>query len=207
MVALSVALLGVTGCGGSSDAPPAAAPGAPAAAPADAGTATPVADTGGAAVNSGGDGSIVKDIEAQRKASKAALRKWGKVADRVCRQDEKRLERDWMGRIKAMVPKGRKPTKGEVERLGAVILAMSRDAERTYDSLQRIALPTEPDAVDTIQAFFDKVEEELVLAQRIGIELKKRNDLESTVHTLVRIGRLADDFKRSSKSVHAPSCA
>ena len=206
MVALSVALLGVTGCGGSSDAPPAAAPGAPAAAPADAGTATPVADTGGGAVN-GGDGSIVRDIEAQRKASKAALRKWGKAANRVCRKGEQRLERNWVGRIKAMVPKGRKPTKREVERMGAVILAMSRDAERTYDSLQGIALPTEPDAVDTILAFFDKVEEELVLAQRIGIELEKRNDLESIVHTLVRVGRLADDFKRSSKSVHAPSCA
>jgi hypothetical protein len=106
-----------------------------------------------------------------------------------------------------MVPKGRKPTKAEVERIGAAILAMSRDAEKTYTGLQGIALPTQADALDTIESFFDKVEETLVLAQRIGIELEKRDDLESIVHTVLRIRRLGDDFKRATKSVHAPACA
>ena len=165
-----------------------------------------MADSGGGSVNAG-DGSIVKDIEDEHKASDAALRKWGKAANSFCRKDGKRIERRWLDRIRAMVPKGRKPTPAEVERVGDTILAMSRDAESLYTGLQRIALPTQPDAVDSIEAFFDKVEEELVLAQRIGIELEKRNDLESLVHTVMRIRRLSGDFKRSAKTVHAPACA
>ena len=123
---------------------------------ADAGTATPVADSGSV---SAGDGSIVKDIEAEAKASNAALRKWGKAANRVCRTAEKRLDRKWNSRLQGLVPKGRKPTKAEVKQAGDTVLAASRDAEHTYAALQRIALPTQPDALDSIEAFFDKVEE------------------------------------------------
>ena len=45
------------------------------------------------------------------------------------------------------------------------------------------------------------------MAERMGIELEKLDDLESIVHTLVRYRRLADDFKRATKTVHAPACA
>jgi hypothetical protein len=200
VLALSVALLGVTGCGGSASAPSASAPTDPAAAPAAGGTATPVSTGGG----TGGD-NIAKDIAAEHDAAVAALRVWGKRANAVCRNARKR-DRSTISRLRGMIPKGRKFSRGEQERFGREFLKFARTGEATYAKLREIAMPKEAEAVDKIQSFFDKVEEELMLAQRFGIEVEEYRSLPDMLAAIQRSRRLDDDFKRDARAVKAPGC-
>jgi hypothetical protein len=199
VVTLAVASFGVTACGGSSDVPPPTPAAPPAAtAPAQGGTA-PVADR-----SSGGDGSIAVDIEKERVASKRALRTWGKSAERACRKAERRIE-PWVKRVLA-INFSKKPTAAQVERAGRTILQFAREAEYEYELLRGVALPDQAAAVEAIESFFDKEEEALMLVQRLGIELKKRNDLEGIVTTVKRLDRLEDDYERAGRAVGALSC-
>ena len=196
MVALSVALLGVTGCGGSSDAPPAAPP--VATAPAAPGANTPVADqsTGG-----GGDAGVGTDIENERVAAKRALRTWGKSAERACRKAERKIE-PWLARLLRFRPKSR----AEFKRAGKMLVDIARAAEYEYELLRDVALPSEPAAIDAIHSFFDKEEEALMLVQRIGVELEMLNDAKGILNSLARLSRLEDDYRRAGRAVGAYSC-
>jgi hypothetical protein len=198
-VALSAALLGITGCGGSAPAPSAPAPGDPAA-PAAGGTATPVSTGGG----SGGD-NIAKDIAAEHEAAVAALRVWGKRANAICRTARTR-DRSTISRLRTMIPKGRKFTRSEQERFGREFLTFARTGEKTYAQLRAIAMPKEAEAIDKIQSFFDKVEEELTIAQRFGIEVEEYRSLPDMLAAVQRSRRLDDDFKRDARAVKAPGC-
>jgi hypothetical protein len=202
-VALSVALLGVIGCGGDSGAPaPSDQPTAPAAvAPAQSGGATPVSDTG-----TSGEGGIAQDIETERVAAKRALRTWGQAAERACRKAERRVD-PWVKRVLALrPPKGRRPSRAEVRRIGKRIVALGRAAEYEYNLLRGVALPKEAAAVDQIEDFFDKEEEALMLVQRLGVELEALDDLEAFVTTIDRLRRLDDDYRRAGRAVGARSC-
>ncbi len=197
MVALSVALLGVTGCGGTSAAPSASAPADPAAAA--GGTATPVSNGGG-----GGD-NIAKDIATEHKASVAALRVWGKDANAICLKARKR-DSSTTSRLRSMIPRGRKFTRSEQERFGREFLRFARTGEQTYAKLRAIAMPKEAEAIDKIQSFFDKIEEELTIAQRFGIEVEEYRSLPDMLAAVRRSQRLDDDFKRDARAVKAPGC-
>lgn len=202
MVALSVALLGVTGCGGSSDAPPTAAQPAAPAAPASTGSTTTVAANGGG----GGGDNIARDIAAEHKASEAALRVWGKKANAICKKASGAAKDD-ARRLRAMIPKGRKFSRREQERFGREFLEFARDGEGTFASLRAVALPKEAEALETIQSFFDKIEEELTLAQRFAIEVEEYRSLPDMLAAVRRSRRLDDDFKRDARAVKAPACA
>lgn len=195
MLAVAVALLGLTGCGGSSDAPPTAA------APATPGAVTaPVSTSGG----SGGD-NIAKDIAAEHKAAVGSLRVWGKEANAICRTARKR-DRSTTSRLRAMIPKGRKFTRSEQERFGREFLQFARTGEKTYAELRAIAMPKEAEAIEKIHSFFDKVEEELMIAQRFGIEVEEYRSLPDMLAAVERSRRLDDDFKRDARAVKAPGC-
>ena len=203
MVALSVALLGVTGCGGSSSARPTAAAPDPAAATAPGSSTTSVSTGGGS--GSGGD-NIARDIAAEHKASEAALRVWGKTASGICRRLRSRHTDD-LSRLKAMVPKGRKFTASEQKRFGARFTQLARHGEKEYAALQDIALPKQVEALEKIHSFFDKVEEDLTLGQRFGIEVAERHSLPDMLGAILRLKRLRDDYKRDARAVKAPRCA
>jgi hypothetical protein len=206
VISVAAALLGVTGCGGSDEAaptPPPSAAAAPAAQSAPGGGAAPVANTGG---DGAGAGSIARDIENERVASRDALRKWGVSAERACRKAERKVE-PWLARMtKFKAPKNRRATAKEVERAGKLIVDFAHAAEYEYELLRAIELPTQPDAIDQIESFFDKEEEALMLVQRLGIELQKRNDREGFLSSLDRLRRLSDDYKRAGRAVGARSC-
>jgi hypothetical protein len=205
-VALSVALLGVTGCGGDSGSAPAPSePSAPpaAAAPATSGGATPVSDTGSGGAS---DGGIAKDIETERVAAKRALRTWGQGAERACKKAERRID-PWVKRVLALKPrKGERVSPAEARRIGKRIAEFGRAAEYEYKLLQNVALPQEAAAIDKIEDFFDKEEEALMLVQRLGVELQALNDLEAFVTTIGRLNRLDDDYRRAGRAVGAHSC-
>jgi hypothetical protein len=199
-LALSVAVLGVTGCGGS-DAPP------PAAAPAPAAPAAGVAPSSSSAtpVSADGSGAISMDIESERKAAKKSLRAWGKAADRACRKAERRVDL-WEPRFASAGPKGRKPTKADAQRVGRLIARFARAAEYEYKLLTAIAMPKEADAIDAIDSFLQKEEEMLMLIQRLGAELTVANDRDSIISALRRLDRLEDDYKRAARAAGAPVC-
>jgi hypothetical protein len=190
VVALSVAVLGATGCGGGSDAPAPAAPAAPPAATA------PVADRSG-----GADGSIGRDIEKERVAAKRALRTWGVAAERACRKAERKIE-PWLARLTKITWKSR----ADFKRNGRMIVDLARAAEYEYEVLRNVALPTQAEAIDAIHAFFDKEEEALMLVQRIGVELEMLNDPDGILRSLARLNRLEDDYRRAGRAVGAYSC-
>jgi hypothetical protein len=197
-VALSVALLGLTGCGGSDAPPPAATPAAPAAtAPAASGT-TAVATQG----STGSGGGLGGDIALERKQARKALRKWGARATRVCRKAE-RTYAPHAARIAAI---GRQGKNASLAEAGRVFGAYAKAAEREYNLVRAIPLPAQPEAVDAIDGFFQKEEEALMLLQRAALELRAHNDRPSFVRTAARFGDLLDDYRRSARSVHAEAC-
>lgn len=205
VISVAASLLAVTGCGGSdapAPAPPAGA--APAAQTAPSAGATPVADTSGG--GTGDNGAIARDIENERVAAKRALRRWGASAERACRKAERKVD-PWLDRMLSFkAPKHRRATAAEVEHAGNLIVSFARAAEYEYELLRAIALPTQPEALDRVQSFFDKEEEALMLMQRVGIELQKRNDPEGFFTSLDRLRRLTDDYRRAGRAVGALSC-
>ena len=140
-------------------------------------------------------------------AAERALRTWGRGASAACRKAAKRIE-PWEERVTAVAPpKGSKWSKSDVERVGRLLVEMAEAAEYEYRLLRDVAMPTEPAAVDAIQSFFDKEEEALILVQRLGIEMEKRNDLEAFVTSYMRIRRLVKAYERDARAVHAAECA
>lgn len=201
-MALSVAVLGVTGCGGSSSAPTAGTPDPAAAPPAGPSGSTTSVSTGGG----GGGDNIGRDIAKEHKESEAALRVWGKQANKLCRKVAAR-DKVTTKRLEAMLPKGRRFTRPEQEKFGRVVLEYGRQAEKDYFALRDIALPKQAEALDKIQSYFDKVEESLTLAQRFGIEVEEARSLPDMILVAKRIKRLEDDLKRDARTVKAPACA
>ncbi len=190
-LALTVAALGVTGCGGSAETPP------PAAAPAPAPAQTATAST-----QSGGGVGV--DIGQERAAVKRSMRTWGEAASRASRKSHRRLE-PWGDRIQAM-SKG-KLNRARVIAMGKVVARAARAAEYEYDLLRTIELPAEAEAVHTIYTFLEMEEEALRLLQRFGAEITALDDLESLVFAVKRFGALEDDYARAANAVHAGACA
>lgn len=153
-----------------------------------------------------GEGGIANDIEGERVAAKRALRTWGEGAERACRKAERQID-PWVKRVLALrPPKGSRPSRADVRRIGRRIVEYGRAAEYEYRLLQAVALPQEPAAVDRIEDFFDKEEEALMLVQRLGIELESLSDAEGFATTLGRLSRLEDDYRRAGRAVGARSC-
>ena len=188
-LALTVAALGATGCGGSAEAPP------PAAAPVPA---TPVSTQGG------GSGGIGIDIGEQRAAVDRSVRAWGREATRACRKSHRRLE-PWSRRIGSLAQG--KPTRAKVKRLGHTIARTAKAAEYEYDLLRAIALPAEADAVHEIYTFLEMEEEALRLVQRAGEEITALDDLEGLLFTVKRFRTLEREYERAAEAVHAGACA
>jgi hypothetical protein len=170
-------------------------------APAQGGSATTVSTGGG-----GGGDDIGRDIVREHKASEAALRVWGKEANKLCRKVAAR-DKVNVKRLEAMLPKGRRFTRPEQEKFGRVVLAYGRQAEKDYFALREISLPKQAEALDKIQSYFDKVEEQLTLAQRFGIEVEEARSLPDMILVARRIKLLEDDHKRDARAVKAPACA
>jgi hypothetical protein len=193
-------VVGLTGCGSSSDpAPPAPAP--PPAVAADTGGSTaPVA-----AHSSGAGSDIASGIEREHSGAVRSLRRWGRAADAECKRSARQLKR-WESRIPA-VPKGRRATSAELRHAGQTFVDLAHQGEAEYDALRGIPLPPEAEAVGVVESFFDKEEEALTLIQRIGVELKAHNDREAFVRTLDRLTRLTDDYKHDARAAHAPHCS
>jgi hypothetical protein len=148
-----------------------------------------------------GAGAIGEGIARDRAAAEKALRTWGEAATRACRKSDRRL--DPLDSL--LKPKGKLDRAG-TERLGRGWARYAEAAEYEYDLLRAIPTPAEPAAVDAIQAFFEKEEELLMLAQRIGVELKAHNDRGALLRTVRRVLRLADDYKRAARAVNASRC-
>jgi hypothetical protein len=194
-----MAVLALTGCGGSSDAPPAAAP-APAApgAPAATGTATPVA-----APDTSSTGVIGNDVREERVAARKAIREWGRAATKACRKLD-RLQAPWAARFRSMT--GGRPTRARIKELGRAFEAYGKIAEREYDLVRAIPLPTQPEALDAVDDFLQKEEEALMLLHRGAVHLQGLDDALGIVNTARRFNDLLDDYKRAARAVHAAKC-
>lgn len=197
LVTLSVALLGVTGCGGSGATPPAAAPVAAPTAAAGQSGATNVATR-----DSNRSGGLGDPIAEERRQARKSLRKWGRRATRVCRKAE-RAYAPHLARILAL---GREGKNVSLTRAGGVFDDYAAAAEREYDLVREIPLPAQVEAVDVIDAFFQKEEEALMLLQRAALELRAHDDRPSFVRTAVRFRDLLDDYRRAARSAHAEAC-
>lgn len=187
-LALTVAALGIAGCGGSAETSP------PAAAPAPVPTTTASAQSGG---------GIGVDIGQERAAVERSVRTWGRAASRACRKSHRRLE-PWGKRIEAMTKT--KPTRARVTAMGKLLARTARAAEYEYDLLRAIELPAEAEAVHAIYTFMEMEEEALRLVQRAGAEITALDDLESILFTFKRFEGLEDDYARAAKAVHARAC-
>jgi hypothetical protein len=193
-MALAVAVLGVTGCGGSDAPPPAAAPAPPATAAPSSGSTTPV--------SAGNSGAVGVDIAGEAKAARKAVRAWGKAASKVCRKSDKRFK-SWDGRA---VRLNRHSTRADAMRAGRVLAQFARAAEREYDLLTAIAMPKEADAVHAIDSFLQKHEEAMILLHRLGADFSSASDASSAINGLRRIRRIEDDHERAALTVNARVC-
>ncbi|HEX8648797.1 MAG TPA: hypothetical protein VF715_18010 [Thermoleophilaceae bacterium] len=188
-LAAILAVLGITGCGGSAATAP------PATAPVPVQTAT---------ASTQGSGGASVDVGKEQAAAERSLRTWGKAASRACRKAQRRMK-PWEGRVRAMT--SHKPTRARAVALGKVVARGARAAEYEYDLLRDVQLPAQAEAVHTIYTFLEMEEEALRLVQRLGTEFTELNDLESLVFTVKRFDGLEDDYRRAAKAAHAGACA
>lgn len=188
VVALAVALLGVTGCGGSDVAPPAPAPAPPAA----------------TNVSTQGSGGLGSDFAQERREAKAALRKWGRAATKACRRLDGE-QAPYGRRFRAMSASPDR-SKDAIVDAGRVFKAYTKIAEREYDLVREVPLPQQAEAIDAIDSFLQKEEEAIMLLQRAALELDAHNDFASLVRTAVRFRDLLDDYRRAARAVYAEPC-
>ncbi|HEX8743628.1 MAG TPA: hypothetical protein VF712_10885 [Thermoleophilaceae bacterium] len=187
-MALAVALLGVTGCGGSDVAPPAPAPAPPAA----------------TNVSTQGSGGLGSDFAQERREAKAALRKWGRAATKACRRLDGE-QAPYGRRFRAMSASPDR-SKDAIVDAGRVFKAYTKIAEREYDLVREVPLPQQAEAIDAIDSFLQKEEEAIMLLQRAALELDAHNDFASLVRTAVRFRDLLDDYRRAARAVYAEPC-
>ena len=186
VLTLSVVVV-LTGCGDSQPAPP------PAAAPV---AGTPVADNGGHPLTS--------EIKSTERRNRSELVAYGRAAGKACKRAERRFK-PWQGRLAAL--DRREPwSRASVESAGRPLDGAGQAAEYEFNLLRAIALPKQPEALETVEAFLNMEEETLVLVRRFGIELRDHDNLVGILNSARRMQRQGAGYERAARAAHASGC-